>query len=150
MSLAPFINGPVVALERPVPLLGVQRLSTPLNSIRLTMLKRVEHLSAVTFRTSLEGRSTRSVGRESLGLKRSVRSCKAWAQPASEITEPLSEIHQLKGTSETNPQLSPNDEFANYEILNYLLGGVERAPKIHGSYIREAYENGLAMQETRG
>jgi hypothetical protein len=64
--------------------------------------------------------------------------------------EPLSEVHQLKGTSETNPQLSPNDEFANYEILNYLLGGVERAPKIHGSYIREAYENGLAMQETRG
>ena len=32
------------------------------------MLKRVEHLSAVTFRTSLEGRSTRSVGRESLAL----------------------------------------------------------------------------------
>ena len=30
-------------------------------------------LAAVTFRTSLEGRSTRSVGRESLGLKRSVR-----------------------------------------------------------------------------
>ena len=30
-------------------------------------------LRAVTFRTSLEGRSTRSVGRESLGLKRSVR-----------------------------------------------------------------------------
>ena len=42
-------------------------------SERLAVLKRVEHLSAVTFRTSLEGRSTRSVGRESLGLKRSVR-----------------------------------------------------------------------------
>ncbi len=37
------------------------------------MLKRVEQLSAVTFRTSLEGRSTRSVGRESLGVKRSIR-----------------------------------------------------------------------------
>jgi hypothetical protein len=73
MSLAPLINGPVAALERPVPLLGVQRLSTPLNSIGLTMLKRVEHLSPVTFRTSLEGRSARSVGWESLGLKRSVR-----------------------------------------------------------------------------
>ena len=34
---------------------------------RLAVLKRVEQLSAVTFRTSLEGRSTRSVGRESLG-----------------------------------------------------------------------------------
>ena len=73
----------------------------------------------------------------------------AWAQERVN-NEPLSEIHQLKGTSETNPQLSPNDEFANYELLNYLLGGAERAPKIHGSYIREAYESGLAMQDTRG
>ena len=39
----------------------------------LTALKRVELLSPVTFRISLEGRSTRSVGRESHGLKRSVR-----------------------------------------------------------------------------
>jgi hypothetical protein len=49
---------------------SLQRDST---SERLTVLKRVEHLSAVTFRTSLEGRSTRSVGRESQGVKRSVR-----------------------------------------------------------------------------
>jgi hypothetical protein len=41
----------------------LQRHSTP---ERLAVLKRVEHLSAVTFRTSLEGRSTRSVGRELL------------------------------------------------------------------------------------
>jgi len=73
----------------------------------------------------------------------------AWAQ-ARVNNEPLTEIHQLKGTSETNPELSPNDEFSNYEILEYLFGGVERAPKLHGSYIREAYENGLAMQEMRG
>lgn len=73
----------------------------------------------------------------------------AWAQERVN-NEPLTEIHQLKGTSETNPQLSPNDEFANYEILNYLLGGEERAPKIHGSYIREAWQNGLAMEEDRG
>ena len=64
--------------------------------------------------------------------------------------EPLTEIHQLKGTSETHPALSPDDEFANYELLSYLLGGVDRAPVLHGSFVREAYENGLAMQETRG
>ena len=65
--------------------------------------------------------------------------------------EPLTEIHQLKGTSETHPVLSPNDEFANYEILTYLLGGVEPArPRLHGSYIREAYQNGLAMEESAG
>ena len=50
---------------------NLQRHST---SERLAVLKRVEHLSTVTFRTSLEGRSTRSGGRESHGLKRSVRS----------------------------------------------------------------------------
>ena len=73
----------------------------------------------------------------------------AWAQERVN-NEPLTEIHQLKGTSETNPQLSPNDEFANYELLSYLLGGEERTPKIHGSYVREAWENGLAMQQSRG
>ncbi|MGC1637566.1 MAG: DUF3604 domain-containing protein [Candidatus Acidiferrales bacterium] len=73
----------------------------------------------------------------------------AWAQERVN-NEPLTEIHQLKGTSETHPLLSPNDEFAGYELLNYLLGGVDRTPKIHGSYIREAWQNGLAMQDTLG
>jgi hypothetical protein len=73
----------------------------------------------------------------------------AWARDRMN-NEPLSEITQLKGTSETHPSLSPNDEFASFEVLNYLLGGVEREPRIHGSYIREAYQNGLAMQDSRG
>ena len=73
----------------------------------------------------------------------------AWAQ-ARVNNEPLAEIQQLKGASETHPALSPNDEFAGHEILEYLLGGADRAPRLHGSYIREAYQNGLAMQETRG
>ncbi len=73
----------------------------------------------------------------------------AWAQDRMN-NEPLSEITQLKGTSETHPSLSPNDEFAGFEILNYLLGGAERAPRVHGSFIREAYQNGLAMQDNRG
>ena len=73
----------------------------------------------------------------------------AWAQDRTN-NEPLSEITQLKGTSETHPGLSPNDEFASFEILTYLLGGVQRVPRIHGSYIREAYQNGLGMQDARG
>ena len=72
----------------------------------------------------------------------------AWAHERVN-NEPLTEIHQLKGTSETHPLLSPNDEFADYELLTYLLGGAERTPKIHGSYIREAWQNGLAMQDSR-
>jgi len=73
----------------------------------------------------------------------------AWAQQRVN-NEPLAEIHQFKGTSETHPLLSPNDEFAGFELLDYLLGGIDRTPKVHGSYVREAYENGLAMQDTRG
>ena len=73
----------------------------------------------------------------------------AWAQDRMN-NEPLSEITQLKGTSETHPSLSPNDEFASFEIFTYLFGGATRAPRIHGSYIREAYQNGLGMQDAHG
>jgi len=64
--------------------------------------------------------------------------------------EPLTELKQAKGASETHPDLSPNDEFANFEIMNYLIGIDNSTAKIHGSYAREAYENGLALQATRG
>jgi Protein of unknown function (DUF3604) len=73
----------------------------------------------------------------------------AWAQQRIN-NEPLTEIHQVKGTSETHPGLSPNDEFANYEIMNFLIGVDNSTSKLNGSYIREAYQNGLAMQEKRG
>ncbi len=73
----------------------------------------------------------------------------AWAQQRM-TNEPLTEIKQVKGVSETHPDLSPNDEFANYEIMNYLLGLDNSTSKLHGGYTREAYENGLAMQATRG
>jgi hypothetical protein len=74
----------------------------------------------------------------------------AWAESRMR-NEPLIEIKQIKGQSETHPLLSPNDEFASYEVMSYLLGGPEgRTPKIPGSYLREALEAGLAMQGTRG
>jgi hypothetical protein len=65
--------------------------------------------------------------------------------------EPLIEIKQLKGTSETHPLLSPTDEFANFEIMSVLLGNPPgRIPHIVGSYARQALKDGLAMQETKG
>ena len=73
----------------------------------------------------------------------------AWAE-SRRRNEVLTEIHQIKGTSETHPDLSPNDEFANYEIMSFLIGIDNSTSKPHGSYIREAYQNGLAMQEARG
>lgn len=73
----------------------------------------------------------------------------AWAQQRM-TNEPLTEIKQVKGTSETHPDLSPNDEFANYEIMNYLIGLENSTAKLHGGYTREAYQNGLAMLAARG
>ncbi|MEO8740872.1 MAG: DUF3604 domain-containing protein [Casimicrobiaceae bacterium] len=75
---------------------------------------------------------------------------KAWAE-ARMRNERLIEIKQIKGASETHPLLSPNDEFANFEILSYLLGDPEgKFPKIPGSYLRDALRNGIAMQDTKG
>jgi len=63
--------------------------------------------------------------------------------------EPLVEVTQIKGTSETHPVLSQNDEWADFEILQELLGG-DRDGQISGSYVREAYLNGLQMEKEKG
>jgi len=65
--------------------------------------------------------------------------------------EPLVEISQTKGQSETHPLLSPSDEFANYNIWAWLIGNPEgRIPHIVGSYARQALKDGLALQDTKG
>lgn len=63
--------------------------------------------------------------------------------------EPVVEMTQIKGTSETHPMLSPNDEWANFEILEEVLGG-SRKSAINGGYVREAYLNGLRMESEQG
>ncbi len=65
--------------------------------------------------------------------------------------EPLIEIKQLKGTSETHPILSPNDEYANFEIMSVLLGNPPgRVPHIVGSYARQALKDGVALADSKG
>ena len=63
---------------------------------------------------------------------------------ARAINEPLVEIAQTKGSSDTTPQLSPNDEFANFEIMDRIYRG-ETEARQHGSYVREAYGRGLVV-----
>ena len=51
--------------------------------------------------------------------------------------EPVVEITQLKGQSETNPVLSPNDEFADFEVVSERVGSGIKVTKYHGGYFRQ-------------
>jgi hypothetical protein len=64
--------------------------------------------------------------------------------------EPLTEITQIKGTSETHPTLSPNDEWANFEIMESYIGRAKPVTKFDGGYVRKALEDGLLFQDQKG
>jgi hypothetical protein len=64
--------------------------------------------------------------------------------------EPLVEITQNKGTSETHPALSSNDEFADFELFTELLVSDGKQGKLHGSYVREALISGVQFQQEQG
>lgn len=59
--------------------------------------------------------------------------------------EPLVEIVQIKGQSDTVPILSPNDEFADFEIYDHLLVSPLKKSDPNGSYVRQAYGRGLVI-----
>jgi hypothetical protein len=65
--------------------------------------------------------------------------------------EPLVEITQIKGTSETHPALSSRDEWADFELVSTRGVGVGRPmpSQPDGSYVRQAMRRGLAL-EARG
>jgi hypothetical protein len=73
----------------------------------------------------------------------------AYAQRRA-LNEPLTEIVQIKGQSDTLPVLSPNDEFANFEIFDRLLGPAAIKGTPPGSYIRDAFGRGLMIQSRTG
>jgi hypothetical protein len=60
--------------------------------------------------------------------------------------EPVIELTQIKGSSETHPLLSDSDEWADFEIMPYRVG-TSLQSKVRGSYAREALKNGLALAE---
>jgi len=65
--------------------------------------------------------------------------------------EPINEVVQVKGQSMSHPILAPNDEFADFELFAYTFSVTVPPPsKPKGSYIREAYQNGLGIEQKIG
>ena len=58
--------------------------------------------------------------------------------------EPLVEVTQVKGTSDTHPLMSPNDEWADFELMESTIGS-SNPSRAQGSYVREAYLNGMVL-----
>lgn len=69
--------------------------------------------------------------------------------------EPLVEITQTKGDSESYPFLSPNDEFSGYGAAGWEIGNISlTAPTTNamrgGNYVREALKRGLDIEQRTG
>ena len=67
--------------------------------------------------------------------------------------EPITEITQIKGDSETHPSLSPEDEFADFETYEFHIQkalsaqGYEAKP---GDFVRSGLKTGLQIAEKIG
>ncbi len=64
--------------------------------------------------------------------------------------ERLTEIIQTKGQSETHPLMSPNDEFAGFEIWTKPVAGPGTVKVVETNYVRNAFANGLAIEKDVG
>ena len=67
--------------------------------------------------------------------------------------EPVVEVTQPKGTSEAHPLLSPDDEFADFELIDVgnLSGREAKTPEmIRTEYARQALRDGLVLESELG
>ena len=69
--------------------------------------------------------------------------------------EPVVEITQIKGDSESHPLLSPNDEFAGFgdagwDLGNLSLQALKTPEMLKGDYVREALKTGLKLEVKTG
>jgi hypothetical protein len=65
------------------------------------------------------------------------------------LNEPLTEIIQTKGSSDTHPLFSPNDEFANFELFQNMIN-VGQASQVKYGYIRQGLVEGMILEEKLG
>jgi hypothetical protein len=74
-----------------------------------------------------------------------------WAETRARW-EPVYEITQIKGDGETQPSLSPTDEFAGFERWDQgnLIGQPKQPGMLEHEYARRALGNGLALQQKLG
>lgn len=65
--------------------------------------------------------------------------------------EPIAEITQIKGDSETHPNLSPEDAFADFETYPYYI---QKTPGTYkpevGDYVRSSLKRGLEIEQKIG
>ncbi len=66
------------------------------------------------------------------------------------LNEPIVEMTQIKGTSETHPLLSPEDEFADHELYEILVGMAVPSEKSPGSFVRQSLAIGMRLEEQYG
>lgn len=64
--------------------------------------------------------------------------------------EPLVEVVQNKGSSETHPSLSPEDPFADFELVEQRVGMSAPVRQFAGGYARDALKRGLTFQDSLG
>ncbi len=65
--------------------------------------------------------------------------------------EPVAEVSQYKGDSETHPDLSPEDEFADFETYPaYIQQNAQEYKAQIGDYARSALRRGLEIEERVG
>ncbi|MEZ4330450.1 MAG: DUF3604 domain-containing protein [Myxococcota bacterium] len=64
--------------------------------------------------------------------------------------EPVAEVFQIKGQSETTPRLSPDDPWADFEVVSWRTLDPSRPSREAGSYTRPALLAGLAERERLG
>jgi hypothetical protein len=74
---------------------------------------------------------------------------RAWAEQRAR-NEPIVEVMQIKGQSETLPVLSPEDEWAAFEMAPWRTLNPALTSQPAGSYVRDALKTGLLLNEQLG